>query len=203
MLKLHQTTTMKKLYNCILLLAVFSTWACAQSLPEALTKNDTLTALQIIKGGYNLDSLDSFGSSVLMGACRYTADTTQASFLLDHGAKPDYPRSPKGRTALIVTCAYYGGVPLCRVLLNYGADINAVTINGESALMLAASNAKADVVAYLIKAGANTKLKTSSGKTALDFAKQASIDDTLKQMMKCCEVDKEKTITLLMNALNN
>lgn len=202
MLKLHETITMKKLYTCILLLAIFSRIS-AQPLSEALSKNDTLAALQIIKAGYNLDSLDSFGSSVLMGSCRYTADTTQASFLLNNGAKPDYPRSPKGRTALIVTCAYYGGVSLCRVLLNHGADINAVTINGETALMLAASNAKADVVAYLIKTGANTKLKTKSGKTALDYAKQASIDDTLKQMMKCCEVDKEKTIALLTEALSN
>jgi ankyrin repeat protein len=32
---------------------------------------------------------------------------------------------------LIITCAYYGG-----------ADVNAVTVNGETALMLAAANAK-------------------------------------------------------------
>ncbi|HNP21419.1 MAG TPA: ankyrin repeat domain-containing protein [Panacibacter sp.] len=194
---------MKKIYVFILLLAVLSTKASAQSLSEALNKNDTLTALKLINSGYSIDSVDKFGSSALMSACRYTADTAEALFLLNHGAKADYPKSAKGRTALLIACAYYGGVPLCRTLLSHGADINAVTFTGESALMLAASNAKADVVEYLIKAGANTKLKTSSGRTALDYANQASIDDTIKQMMKCCSVDKEKTIALISQAMNN
>ena len=77
-----------------------------QSLGDALDKKDTITALQIIKKGYKLDSLDNFGSAILMSSCRYTDDAFSANFLLNHGAKPDYPKSPKGRTALIITCAY-------------------------------------------------------------------------------------------------
>jgi ankyrin repeat protein len=174
----------------------------AQSLQEALDKKDTITALQIIKKGYKLDSLDNFGSSILMSNCRYTDDPFSAGFLLNHGAKADFPRSAKGRTALIITCAYYGGVALCKVLLDHGANVNAVTVNGETALMLAASNAKSDVVIYLLSKGADPKLRDKSGKTALDYAKSAQIDETLKKAMKCCEVSTEKTITKLSEAVN-
>lgn len=174
----------------------------AQSLSEALNKNDTVTAIAIIKNGYNLDSLDQFGSSVLMSACRSTDDTTAANFLLNHGAKVDFPRSQKGRTPLIIACAYYGGIPLCRVLLNHGADINAVTNTGETALMLAASNAKSDLVKYLLEKGANPKLLNKDGKAALDYAQKAVVDDAMKQMMKCCDADKEKTIAILTGSNN-
>lgn len=193
---------MKKCLLALLLSLLFVIPSNAQSFSEALTNHDTVTALKLINAGYKLDSLDRYGSSVLMNACRYTDDTTSANFLLNHGAKPDYPRSPKGRTALIISCAYYAGVPLCRVLLNHGADVNAVTVNGETALMLAAKNAKSDVVAYLLKNGANAKLKDKSGNTALEYAKSATLDETLVKAMKCCEVDKDKTISILEDALN-
>jgi ankyrin repeat protein len=160
---------------------------------HTLDKKDTITALQIIKKGCKLDSLDSFGSSILMSSCRYTDDAFSANFLLNHGAKPDYPKSPKGRTALIITCAYYGGVSNCKVLLDHGADVNAVTVNGETALMLAASNAKSDVVTYLLSKGADPKLRDKSGKSALYYAKSAKIDEDMKKAMKCCEVSTEKT----------
>src|SRR5438270_238210 len=104
---------MKKILAFALLTCTFSTSLCAQTLSEALDKNDTATALKIIKAGYNFDATDETGSSVLMNSCRSTADTVNANFLLGHGAKADYPRSASGRTALIVACAYYGGVPLC------------------------------------------------------------------------------------------
>ncbi|TMI88082.1 MAG: ankyrin repeat domain-containing protein [Bacteroidetes bacterium] len=174
----------------------------AQSLQQALDKKDTITALQIIKKGYNLDSVNSFGSSILMDNCRYTYDTLIADFLLRHGAKADFPKSPKGRTPLIIASAYYGGVPLCRVLLNHGANVNAVTVNGETALMLAASNEKSDLVAFLLQRGADPKLLDKSGKGALDYAKSANIDDDLKKAMKCCEPDKEKTIAILTKAVS-
>ena len=182
------------------LFIVFSTQA--QSLQEALDKKDTITALQIIKKGYNFDSLNSFGSSILMDNCRYTYDIFPADFLLRHGAKADYPRSAKGRTALIIASAYYGGVPLCRVLLDHGANVNAITVNGETALMLAASNEKSDLVSYLLQRGADPKIMDKSGKAALDYAKSANIDDDVKKAMKCCEPDKEKTIAILTKAVN-
>ena len=83
----------------------------------------------------------------------------------------------------------------------HGANINAVTVNGETALMLAASNEKSDLVAFLLQKGADPKLLDKSGKGALDYARSANIDDDLKKAMKCCEPDKEKTIAILTKAV--
>jgi len=41
-----------------------------------------------------------------------------------------------------------------------------------------------------------------SGKATLDYAKSANIDDDVKKAMKCCEVDKEKTIAILTKTVN-
>lgn len=172
-------------------------YANSQTLADALGKKDTVLAAQIISKGYNLDSVDQSGTSLLMSYCRYGDDTLIPSFLLRHGAKPDYPRSPKGRTALIIACAYYGGVPLCRVLLNHGANINAATNDGVTALMMAAQNEKADVVAYLLSRGANTTLKDAAGKTALDYATNTNLDADVIKMMKCCRASKQECISLL------
>jgi ankyrin repeat protein len=193
---------MKKYILCLTFLALNVFSLAAQSLSDALNKKDTVAAIKIIKSGYNLDSLDQFGSSALMSACRYSDDPFAANFLLNHGAKVDFPKSAKGRTPLIIACAYYGGISLCSALLNHGAAINAVTTNGETALMFAASNTKADLVKYLIEKGANPQLKNKQGLTALDYATKAVIDDTMKKMMTCCDPDKDKTIAILTAAIN-
>ncbi len=172
-------------------------YAHSQTLADALGKKDTVLAAQIINSGYNLDSVDQSGTSLLMSQCRYGEDTLIPAFLMRHGARPDYPRSPKGRTALIIACAYYGGIPLCSVLLSHGANINAVTNDGVTALMLAAQNEKADVVAYLLKMGANTTIKDKTGKTALNYATGANLDADVIKMMKCCRASKQECIDLL------
>jgi hypothetical protein len=53
------------------------------------------------------------------------------------------------------------------IVLGHGADINAASPNGITALMEAASREWGDVVAYLLKRGANPHLRSESGTTAL------------------------------------
>jgi ankyrin repeat protein len=175
--------------------------AIGQTLSEALDKNDTVLAANIIKNGYDVNSVDKDGSSALLNACRFVGtDTSIICFLLRHGAKPDYPQSAKGRTALIVVCAYYGGVAVCRVLINAGARVNATAGDGATALMKAAGNNKADVVEYLLSAGAKATLKDSYGKTALNYATASNLDADIIKMLTCCRVNKQQTINLLTKA---
>jgi hypothetical protein len=56
---------------------------------------------------------------------------------------------------------------LIDIVLDHGADINAASPNGVTALMEAASWEWGDVVAYLLKRGANPHLRWESGETAL------------------------------------
>lgn len=193
---------MKKIQLLLLLLFLYI-GAYTQPLFAAIAEKDTVKAIELLKSGENINLLNSYGSTVLMQSCRYGYDTVMEKFLLQHGANPDNPRSPKGRTTLIIACAYYGGIPMVRLLLQYGADINAVTNDGVTALMMAAQSAKSDLVAYLLANGAIAAAKDAQGKTALDYANKAQVDEYAIKSMPESKVDKAATIAILLKATGN
>ncbi len=186
----------------LLLLLAVTTGSTAQTINAALEKKDTALAISILKDGVNINAVDANWASPLLNACRnFGADAFSVGFLLRHGANPDSPRSTAGRTGLIVTCAYYGDVAVCRLLIAYGANINAAAKDGTTALMKAAQNDKADVVEYLLSKGANPALKDTNGKTALDYATASKVDDYMIKMQATCRVDKNETVRLLTKAM--
>lgn len=180
----------------VLLAGLLPGIAFSQSVGDALTKKDTVQALSLIKGGADVNAKDNMGNTPMMTACRWADDTT-VSFLLRHGATADSPKSPKGRTPLMIACAYYSGKKICAMLISYGANVNATASDGTTALMLAAMNAKLDVVMLLLGKGAKPEMKDQSGKTALDYAKTAEVSDYLKNSVKDTRIDKAGVITLL------
>lgn len=170
----------------------------AQKLSELLSNKDTAAAAALLASGKaSIYETDAFGNWVMSSACRYGEDTMVLKFLLDHGAKPDSVRSPKGRTCLMVAAAYYGGVPMCRQLIKHGADVNAMALDGTTALMLAAQNLKSDLVAYLIEHGANPRQKDSKGRNALAYANAAKVEDYMLKSMPGSKIDKDATIAIL------
>ncbi len=185
----------------MLLFMFVSVTVTAQTLAEAINNKDTVTAAKLILAGADVNKADENGSTFLIGACRWGTDTVMEKFLLQHGAHPDAPRSPKGRTSLIVACAYYGDVPMCSLLVQFGADVNAAANDGTTALMLAAKNEKSNLVAYLIKAGANVAAKDANGNTALAYAQNGTIDEWMLKSMPDAKIDKDATIKILAAAL--
>lgn len=169
----------------------------AQDIHSAVLKDDTLMVKEAIKNGADINARDKYGASPLMTAARW-GNIPMVQFLLRNGATPDQPRSEAGRTALHVACAYYGGMQICKALIASGADVNAVTQKGETPLMLAATNGKADVVELLLQQGADKQKKDNSGKTALDYARNAEVSDWTKNTNKDALIDKEKTVQELM-----
>jgi ankyrin repeat protein len=186
---------MKKLF--ILFLFFFFSRSDAQTLKQSILKKDTVTAIQLLQSGADINAFDSISQSdVLMEICRWESDPAMIGFLLRHGARPDMHRSAKGRTALHIACAYYACVSIIQLLVESGADVNAVTTDGTTPLMLAAQNAKSGVVDYLLKKGAKKDLKNRSGKSALDYAKISKDDEETKKWTKC-KLDKAATISAL------
>lgn len=106
-----------------------------------------------------------------------------AKALIEAGAPVDAPFGPDGLTPLMLLATQdenhtrldrvSGGpslVELAQMLRDRGADPNARTTYDVTALMIAAGGDQNDMLAFLLKAGADPKLTNSEGRTALDVA---------------------------------
>jgi ankyrin repeat protein len=63
-----------------------------------------------------------------------------------------------------------GNLEICALLLEHGAELNAVDNEGKTPLMNAAYNKKKEIAAFLIEKGADLDLKEANGWTALMLA---------------------------------
>ena len=78
-----------------------------------------------------------------------------------------------GRTALMFAVANpLADTQILQMLLEKKANLNAVDNNGKSVLMYAVQGGDIGKVKILLKAGAKLDVKTSDGKTIMDFAKE-------------------------------
>ncbi len=196
------------MYKCFLVITILLSFVNTNAqtpLAQALSKNDTVTAINLIKAGEDPNQLDALGNALLISHCRYSEADPMAFFLLRHGAKPDTLLSAAGRTALHVAAAYYACEKLCGALLDAGANINARTKDNVTPLMLAANSAKLRLVKFLIEKGADIHSVDNNGKTAYDYALKADalsdLPEFRTQMEESCGFNKAGTIAYLKEAM--
>lgn len=82
-------------------------------------------------------------------------------------------KSAHGHTPLHVLLErgnHYG----CRVLIDEGADINAIGLHGETPLHVAIWEGDQEMVGLLLKAGALTDIENAKGETAIDATRNQS-----------------------------
>ena len=184
----------------VLLFFVIPLFSSAQKLQDAVLRRDTVSIIALIQKGVDVNGKDMNGSSALLVAARW-GDINIVKLLLDNGATADEPRSPKGRTPLMVACTFYSGATVCGMLIKKGADVNAKSKESETPLMLAAQSAKLNVVELLLAQGANAKMKNDRGETALDYAVKSDAVIFAKEGFKDCVLDKDGVIARLKAAL--
>jgi ankyrin repeat protein len=98
---------------------------------------------RLIAVGVNLDALGQDGTTPLMLAVKSSLGTF-----------------------------YDRGVVVVEFLLAHGADVNAKTESGASALLYAVSHHRPELVELLIKAGADVNAISNSGWSLLDYARE-------------------------------
>jgi uncharacterized protein len=103
--------------------------------------------------------------------------------LLRQGVAYDIPHGEEALRPLGLA-AYNGYLYGVKTLLDHGADIEAQTVDGETALLVAAGNGRADIVQFLLERGANRRHIDHYGNTALSWAQRrrdARMIDLLSQ----------------------
>ena len=108
------------------------------------------------------------------------SNAAMTKFLLEHGARLD-GKNKDGLTALQVAAKNRTSVDTISVLLQYGADPNALDSNGCTCLHTSVSPR---VISVLLRAGADPNLKTKKhGMTALHYAAKRDDGDVVCSLL--------------------
>ncbi|MBL8484146.1 MAG: ankyrin repeat domain-containing protein, partial [Rhodocyclaceae bacterium] len=131
----------------------------------AWTGNIPMMELFLARGA-NIDAANRVNETALMHAA-WRGHLQAVVWLVDRGATIE--RAPRQWNALHY--AVFAGHPeIVRYLLERGADINALTDNGSSPLMLSIYEGHDDLARTLLTAGASTAAKNDWGDGALEWA---------------------------------
>jgi quinoprotein dehydrogenase-associated probable ABC transporter substrate-binding protein len=157
----------------------------------AISRNHVPTIEMLLKAGARVDEPSGGGITPIVLALsdgRYYA----AKSLIDHGADVNLASGAEGITPLMAaatqitaqtrqTHVTQGPAPIALAdeLIKKGANLNAVSKHGVTALMIAAGHNNAPMIGLLLRAGADASLKSGEGKTALDIAQKALHDDAI------------------------
>lgn len=125
----------------------------------------------LLEHGADAASVNSEGNSALHAVARQEVEREGVLLLIGHGANVGL-RNASGDTPLHVNARFQlaGDERCAACLLENGADPDAVTTDGDSALILAARSEKERVVQVLMAHGARTDIRDAAGQTACDIA---------------------------------
>lgn len=133
-----------------------------------------------IRGGINVNAFSDGEESCLQIALK-NGFTVIANILLKAGANADI-KDVFGLTPLQVACGRrtQGYRELVEQLVMMGADVNVRDQKGWTPLMVAISTGDEDLVALLLKNGANPLLKTPKGDDALALAQKFGLEEVIE-----------------------
>ena len=144
---------------------------------EAREDQDVAIIKMLAEHGANLEATNSSGDTPLLlllnnGSCIHQPKTVKC--LCEHGANVNV-RFRKGMTPAMIL-AREGCANILKIIIEYGADLNAKTDFGKkTALMFALQqdgyDAKTDTVQMLCENGADVNASDCKGRTPLDFAR--------------------------------
>ena len=117
-------------------------------------------------------------ATILFHDAMAAGDHKQAKRMLNEGADIE-KREKGGQTVLIRAAATDDDNMALPFLLVNGADPNAQTHKGNTALHVAAAAGRIGHVSRLLKAGADPSLTNNDGLTARDLAEQAGLDQVV------------------------
>jgi ankyrin repeat protein len=142
----------------------------------------------LLKKNANANSADSFGLAPLhLAVCCKDVDISFIENLIQKGADVNYKDTSDGLTSLhyAISC---GSDDVTRVLIEKGADVNAIADDGTTPLILAAKNDSVFIAKLLLEKGADVNWRDMKKKSAMSYAKGVlGIFHKKKKMMQLLE----------------
>ncbi|XP_077288006.1 uncharacterized protein LOC143912590 [Arctopsyche grandis] len=95
----------------------------------------------------------------------------------------------------------HGKVDLCVRFLNVGADVNWVTISGDTPLHIAVANEQIELIEILVHYGADLYIKNFGGNIPIEFAVLWDKITSVKKMLECHSKIEKDTMTNVCDRL--
>lgn len=149
-----------------------------EDMEEAMIRGDSGAAINLIKRGVDVNTVDKAGNTLLIQAVR--RDVPELfDYLLLRRAKLNV-RNRNGETALSLA-AYTGKLQFVQRMVEAGSEVN---FYGWSPLTYAAFNGHTAIVDYLLKRGADINATTANGASALFFAARFGHIEVIKVLLR-------------------
>lgn len=162
----------------VLVIPALASAGAYEDMEEAMIRGDSSVAIDLIRRGVDVNTVDKAGNTLLIQAVR--RDVPELfDYLLLRRAKLNV-RNRNGETALSLA-AYMGKLQYVQRLVEGGADVN---FYGWPPLTYAAYNGHTAVVEYLLKRGAEINATTENGSSALFFAARFGHIEVIKILLK-------------------
>ncbi|MES2237043.1 MAG: ankyrin repeat domain-containing protein [Pseudomonadota bacterium] len=127
--------------------------------------NISMMALFLSRGA-DVNAVNAHGETALLHAS-WKGHLDAVRWLIAQGAQPS--RQGKAWSALHYA-AFAGHEAIVRYLLTQGAEVNALSPNGSTPLMMAAREGQAEIATALLKAGAQGGINNDNGENAVRWA---------------------------------
>jgi ankyrin repeat protein len=131
-----------------------------------------------VEAGMDVNSENSHGVPMLCIAARHGSKSV-VKFLLDNGAKIDSVSKDRGYSA-VMDAVWKSNVDIVELLCKKKANLNFISRDGQSVLVLAVGGPDFNICKVLLKYGANPYIKDKMGMSAWDYAVLFKQNDFIK-----------------------
>ncbi len=161
---------------------------------HAVLRNDVRAIELLLDKGASADSTAP-GGFIALAVAIEEKKFDAAKTLINSGAKIDQPVSKKKLTPLMVVASEpppesrirklqqtLNSMDIAHELLSHGANVNAVSSEGVTPLMIAAAYDNAPMIGLLLQSGAQPGMKSADGQTARDIAAKAENGSAIRAL---------------------
>ena len=111
-------------------------------------------------------------------------NTKEVQHLLDQGMSPNFRDETFPHATALQWAVLQGRTEVARLLLDRGADVNAVNDLGGTALQIAAWHGHAEIVRLLLERGADINRQSNTGWTALHAAARQGHEEVVRILLQ-------------------